>query len=96
MKLNQQQKDKLLTRLREIWKNKVCDICGTAKWRIDDKLFELREYHEDSVVFGSGAIKPLITMACSNCGNVKIMNAIKLGLISPDTSLSKEKGGDDE
>ena len=95
MKLSPEQQKKLLSRLTEIWKDKTCEICRTNEWQIDDTLFEIREYHGGATIIGSGAIKPLITIACSNCGNTKLMNAIKLGLI--DTKTSKEgKGGSDE
>ena len=97
MKLNEKQKKKLLQNLESKWKNKVCEICSETNWAIDDTLFELREFHGGKTLLGSGAIKPVITMACDNCGNTKLMNAIQLGLVDPNNPSGElKKGGDDD
>jgi RNase P subunit RPR2 len=97
MKLNKEQQDKLITKLNQVWKNKVCEVCNQANWMIDDTLFELREFHGGRTVLGSGAIKPLITISCTSCGNTKMMNAIQLGLVDPTTPEGEKKeGGDNE
>lgn len=84
MKLTTEQQNKLVAKLNEVWKNKVCEICNQTHWMIDDTLFELREFHGGRTVLGSGAIKPIITISCNSCGNTKIMNAIQLGIVDPN------------
>jgi RNase P subunit RPR2 len=84
MKLTTEQQNKLVAKLNEVWKNKVCEICNQTNWMIDDTLFELREFHGGRTVLGSGAIKPIITISCNSCGNTKIMNAIQLGIVDPN------------
>lgn len=95
MKLNKEQQDKLVTKLNQVWKNKVCEICNQTNWMIDDTLFELREFHGGRTVLGSGAIKPLITISCTSCGNTKMMNAIQLGLVDPKNPDGEKKEGDE-
>lgn len=97
MKLDKEQQDKLVSKLIEVWESKVCEICNKKKWVIDDTLFELREFHGGRTVLGSGAIKPLITIACDYCGNTKMMNAIQLGLVDQNKpEEEKKEGGDNE
>lgn len=83
MKLNNEQQDKLVNKLNQVWLNKKCEVCNKTNWMIDDTLFELREFHGGKTVLGSGAIKPLITISCTTCGNTKMMNAIQQGLVDP-------------
>ena len=98
MKLDQEQQAKLIAKLSEVWRNRTCEVCGQPHWMIDDTLFELREFHGGRTVFGSGAIKPLITISCTNCANTKMINAIQLGFIDPKNpeGVTKDDGGSDE
>jgi hypothetical protein len=98
MKLNKEQQDKLIEKLNQFWKNKTCEVCGQQNWMIDDTLFELREFHGGRTVLGSGAIKPLITISCTSCGNTKMMNAIQMELVDPKNpeGVTKEEGGSNE
>lgn len=94
MKLNKEQQEKLVSKLNEVWKNKICEVCNQTNWMIDDTLFELREFHGGRTVLGSGAIKPLITISCNSCGNTKMMNAIQLGLVDPKNPEGEKKEGE--
>jgi hypothetical protein len=99
MKLTLDQQNKLVAKLNEVWKNKVCEICNQTNWMIDDTLFELREFHGGRTVLGSGAIKPIITISCNSCGNTKIMNAILLGIVDPNNpegEISEGNKGEEE
>jgi hypothetical protein len=97
MKLNTEQQDKLVTKLNKVWNNKVCEICSEPNWIIDDTFFELREFHGGRTVLGSGAIKPLITISCTYCGNTKMINAIQLGLVDPkNPDIEKREGSGNE
>ena len=93
MKLNDKQRDVLMTKLNELWKNKTCEICGNKNWMVDDTLFEIREFHGGKTILGSGALKPFITATCTNCGNTKFLNAIQLGIVDPKNPSGEEKKG---
>jgi len=80
MKLTEDKQKELLKKLKEFWKKQDCEICNNSNWIVDDTIFEIREFHRDSLVIG-GPIKPFITMACSKCGNTKFLNAMILKLL---------------
>ena len=86
MKLNQEQQNLLIAKLNAIWKNKVCEICGTNHWTIDDTIYQVNEYHGNNIIFGSGSVVPVMNMTCNNCGNTKFLNAIKLGLVNQESN----------
>ncbi len=93
MKLTSEQQQKLISKLNEIWKNKTCEICTSTSWNINDTVFELREFHGGNMVIGgNSSIQPLISLTCNNCGNTKLLNAIKLDVIdSPHQPEQEEK-----
>lgn len=93
MKLHKEQQNKLLSKLNQVWNNKVCEVCAQKNWMIHDTLFELREFHGGQTVLGSGAIQPFITISCTSCGNTKMMNAIQLGLVDPKNPDGEKKEG---
>ena len=97
MKLTQAQRDKLIAKLEGFPKRNPCDMCGNRHWLVDDTIFEVREFHGANIKFNSAAIKPVVSLTCSVCGNTKLLNAIQLGLIEPDTtSVLRQKGGSNE
>lgn len=83
MKLNIEQQNQLIRKLDLIWRNRTCEICGNGNWNINDTIFQLSEFQGDNIVLGGGSVAPLISMACNNCGNTKLLNAIQLGFIDP-------------
>lgn len=76
--------EKLINHLKEKWKGKPCQMCGTGNWNISDSIFELREYNKGNIVIGGGPIIPIVPITCDNCGNTVFVNAIKAGLIEPN------------
>lgn len=94
MKLTKEQQQILIDKLNELWiDKKKCEICDNTDWMIDDKLFEFREFQGGKTVFGGGAIKPVITVTCTKCGNTKILNAIQLGVVDPKNPTGDKEGG---
>ncbi len=91
MKLTKLQQEKLITKLDSFWKNKTCEICQNVNWSIDDTLFEIREFHGGKTVLGSGAIKPVITLGCTVCGNTKFLNAIQLEIVDQKNPSGENK-----
>jgi hypothetical protein len=71
-------------------------MCGSGPWSVQDKVFQLTEFHEGSVIIG-GPVVPVIPVTCGNCGHTVLVNAIVAGLMSPqaptppeDANASKE------
>jgi len=56
-------------------------MCGSNNWYVSDKVYELREFHNGSIVLGSGPIFPVIPATCNNCGNTVMVSALKAGAI---------------
>ncbi|WP_313236480.1 hypothetical protein [Sphingobacterium multivorum] len=84
MKIKPEDQSKVIAKLNEVWKNKTCEICQTGNWNIDETIYQINEFHGGNVVIGSGSLVPVITLTCQNCGNTKMLNAIKLGVVEPN------------
>ncbi len=59
----------------------MCCICQGSDWNVSDTIFELREFNNGSL--GGGAIQPIVTLTCLNCGQTIMQNAIKVGVVYP-------------
>ena len=63
-----------------------CDACGTSGWFSGPDLIThpiLQHGQQiNSVVIG-GPYLPLAAMTCQVCGNTKLFNLVKLGLMAP-------------
>lgn len=73
----------LLKFLAEKWANRPCPMCGKGPWNVQNKTFQLMEFHQGGVVIG-GPVVPIVPVACSNCGNTVLVNAILAGVVKPD------------
>jgi len=81
MKIEEEQKQKLLTILADKWKEpRICQICNKQVWSIADLIVELRGFNPRAIVIGGPTI-PSIVATCINCGNTIFFNAIVLGII---------------
>ncbi len=89
MKLNDEQKKILETRLRFL--NKAsCPLCEGKKWVIHDTIFEIREFHGGNfVVGGKSAIIPVVSVSCATCGHTLFFNAIQIGLLEKENDKPK-------
>ena len=88
MQLSKEQSDKFLEWLNTKWQGmKKCSVCENNSWNISDRVFEMREFHSGTIVFG-GILQPVIPVTCVNCGNTIYFNAIQAGIVK-----QKEKDG---
>lgn len=72
---------KLLEYLRQKWgEERPCQMCGHKEWAAADKVFELRAFKGGILMVG-GPVTPVIPIACTNCGNTVLVNAIVAGLL---------------
>lgn len=90
MKLTQEQAQQVIQQLNnDRDKRMPCNICGNNNWIINDTIWEIREFNGgDFVLGGNSSLMPMIAISCSKCGNTHFLNAIKLGIISPQASKS--------
>lgn len=68
-------------------KGSNCDLCNSNRWEMQSTLFYIHEFNSPSIENPGSAIQPLVTMACMDCGNTKLINAIKLGVVDRDGEL---------
>jgi hypothetical protein len=72
--------DKVLHFLQQKWGGRGCPVCGQGPWQVQDKVFQLTEYHEGNLILG-GPLVPVIPVTCGNCGNTVLVNAIVCGAV---------------
>jgi hypothetical protein len=63
-------------------------MCGVGNWNVQDSTFELREFHEGTLVVG-GPIIPVVPVVCTNCGNTILVNAIIAGAVKSQEGGAK-------
>lgn len=84
MELSEPQREKVLEKLHELWGSNPCELCGWSDWDLSDHLLELREFAKGALLVG-GVVVPLVALYCTRCGNVRLANAIALGILNPIT-----------
>jgi hypothetical protein len=81
--------EKLIEFLKEKWQGRLCPMCQAGKWSVQDKVFELREFHGGGLVIGGTPIVPVIPVTCGNCGNTIFLNAITTGIVKSEKEDKK-------
>jgi hypothetical protein len=66
--------------LKENWKGKPCQMCGTGDWKIQAAVFQLVPYGEDHLVIGSPNV-PVVPVICTQCGYTVLVSAKIAGLV---------------
>ena len=84
MTLSDAQMEIVLGKRSDKWRHVPCERCGSEDWRIQPILYVLSEYHKHGALLG-GSVLPLIAAHCAICGNVRLTNAIFLGVIDQKT-----------
>ena len=80
MKITEKQKLKLQTFLN---KKKVgkCS-CGNDHFTFVDRMYELREFSGGGLVLGGdNSILPVVIFVCDECGEIKMLSAVLLGVV---------------
>lgn len=62
-------------------------MCGEGPWTVQDKVFQLTEFHDGSLVVG-GPLVPVVPVTCTNCGYTVVVNAILSGALPPPTATT--------
>ena len=79
---------KMIEQLQAKWAGRPCQMCQVGDWKVQDATFELREFHEGTLVVG-GPIIPVVPVVCANCGNTILVNAIVAGVVKPKEGGTK-------
>lgn len=78
MQLTEEQQSIVVGKLNQLWTNKrECLVCNNDKWTVSDKIFEIKQFSDESKIEGRKI--PIITVTCSKCGNTILLNALTLG-----------------
>jgi hypothetical protein len=85
MQLTMPQREAMLRKLDKLWASTRCDVCQVGDYAISDRIFEMREYNGRNFVLGAGTIMPIVIATCQNCGAIRYVNAIQIGLVDPAT-----------
>jgi len=81
--------DAVIAFLNSRWGNRSCPMCNEGPWSVQDRVFQLNEFHQGSLVVG-GPLIPVIPVSCGNCGHTVLVNAIIAGVL-PAEPLQADK-----
>lgn len=81
----EQMKKNAIEKLNKYKDRKPCEICGNTNWQINSVVWQLIESENLSQYSGEIALMPLMSLMCSRCGNVRLLNALQLGILEKDT-----------
>jgi len=76
---------KVIKHLKSKWDNHNCPMCHEGDWSVQDKVYELREYHGGDMVIGGSALIPVVPIICDNCGNIVLINGIIAGVVEGES-----------
>lgn len=60
-----------------------CEICGKLQWTIEKDIYSVETYRGLNEKTTSSM--PAVALVCNKCGNIKLINAITLGIVSNKT-----------
>jgi hypothetical protein len=81
--------DAVIAFLNSKWGNRSCPMCSKGPWSVQDRVFQLNEFHQGNLVVG-GPLIPVIPVSCGNCGHTVLVNAIIAGVL-PAEPLQADK-----
>lgn len=93
MKLTEEQAQSVITHITRTSNNRtiVCPICGNTQWSVNSIITEMREFQNGNLILGgNSSIMPFVSITCNNCGHTLFINAIRAGIVSPNSQQSIE------
>jgi len=82
--------DAVIAFLNSKWGNRSCPMCNKGPWSVQDRVFQLNEFHQGNLVVG-GPLIPVIPVSCGNCGHTELVNAIIAGVLPAEPLQADEK-----
>lgn len=92
MKLTNDQAKSVINYISKVTGGKpiVCPICGSASWNVNQVVTEMREFQNgDFIIGGESAIMPFVSLTCNKCFHTLFLNAISIGVVSPQVESTK-------
>ena len=80
----------IISFLKEKWGERACPMCGKGPWSVQDRVFQLTEFHQGNLVVG-GPLIPVIPVSCGNCGHTVLVNAIISGAMPAELPPAGKK-----
>ena len=68
--------------VKEHWRNYSCPFSGDTNWDIGRYITETRKFSGGSLDL-YGPVYPFLVVTCKGCGYSVLLNAIKIGILSP-------------
>jgi hypothetical protein len=82
--------DKFIAFIGQKWGGRSCPMCGKGPWTVQEKVYQLSEFHGGNLVVG-GPLIPVIPVTCNNCGYTVVVNAILSGALAAPAPAQEEK-----
>jgi hypothetical protein len=82
--------ESVLKFLSDKWQGRGCPMCGQGPWNVQNRTFQLTEFHQGNLVIG-GPLIPVIPVSCQNCGHTVLVNAIIAGAVQPAIAKTEKK-----
>jgi hypothetical protein len=82
--------NKFIAFIGQKWGGRSCPMCGTGPWNVQDRVFQLSEFHDGNMVIG-GPLIPVVPVTCGNCGYTVVVNAILSGALPPPVEPAEKK-----
>lgn len=74
--------NRMISYLTEKWGVINCPLCHGDSLEVQDKVFQLSEFHQGNLVVG-GTLVPVIPITCTSCGYTILVNALVSKAIAP-------------
>jgi predicted nucleic-acid-binding Zn-ribbon protein len=94
MRLTEEQRENVSKRITSYWGDQLfdCPVCRNKHWKINDTIFEMREFSEGKLDI-AGKVFPVIIIICDRCGYTITFNAIMLGVVKAESPAEEVKHG---
>ncbi len=88
--MSQIKTDAVIAFLNSKWGDRSCPMCNSGPWNVQDRIFQLNEFHQGNLVVG-GPLIPVIPVSCGNCGHTVLVNAIISGALPAEPPQADTK-----
>lgn len=77
--------------MAEKWTNpRICPLCGEDEWNVADTVFSLSGVNEKGEEIWGAPIYPVVIFTCNTCGNVVLVNALKIGILKRPEPVAED------